>query len=658
MHTNLLIHSSSPYLKQHAHNPVEWREWGIEALDDAQKQNKPLIVSIGYSACHWCHVMERECFENESLAQMMNQNFVCIKVDREERPDIDQVYMDAIQNMGLRGGWPLNVFCMPDGSPFYGGTYFPPQNWQNILLQVSNAYQNHFEEIQQSAFGFKKGLNTSEFSKYGLQIDKPIEMHHLDTAFGSLQSNFDTEEGGMNRAPKFPMPCGLSFLLNYSYFTSNIAATKQLDLTLTKMALGGIYDQLAGGFARYSTDALWFAPHFEKMMYDNAQLVSLYALAYQKNQNPLYKKVVFETIEFVKNELSAPLGGFYSALDADSEGEEGKFYVWKYAELEAILGNNLELFCITFNITKEGNWEHGNNILFLSQHIDNEDIRLCILKLLVYRNNRIRPGLDYKIITSWHAMMVCALVDAHNVFGEPSFLENAILQAQFITNKLTFKTSVGLGLYRLYTEKDNEIIGFLEDYAFVIRAFINLYQTTFDIDWLLKAKQYTDYVLVSFEDKNEPFLYFTDIEGSTLIARKKEIFDNVIPSSNAVMGQNLFILGHFFSNDDYIEKSSKMLKAMQKLVLTDLNYTSEWANLALLHSNPFYVIVYGGGDSDSFAKEMAQKYLPNKVLACVDSKKTLAIFENKSIGNIYICENNACQAPVKSVKQVFENIFK
>jgi len=447
---NRLLHESSPYLLQHAYNPVDWYPWGEEALQKARQEQKPIIVSIGYAACHWCHVMEHQSFEHEEIAQLMNEHFVCIKVDREERPDVDQIYMDAVHAMGLQGGWPLNVFLNSEAKPFYGGTYFPPQNWSQMLQNVAKAYRENREELDQSAEQFAAHLNTSDLKKYGIQ-QKNSEFTDSDfrLLYHNLSLRFEKERGGMGQAPKFPMPVNYLFLLRYHQYANQTAALEHVNLTLREMALGGIYDQAGGGFARYSTDSEWLVPHFEKMLYDNGQLVSLYAEAYQVTRNQLYQEVVYETIAFVERELMSPEGGFYSSLDADSEGEEGKFYVFTKEELRQIIGSEEPLFSAYYNIRAEGNWEHHQNILhrrqtdeaFAAEH----QLEVLVLKELVKgwkekiraaRAKRVRPGLDDKILTSWNALMLKGLADAYHVFQEEKFLRLALQNANFLKQNL------------------------------------------------------------------------------------------------------------------------------------------------------------------------------------------------------------------------------
>ena len=603
-HTNQLIQSSSPYLLQHAHNPVNWREWNNDSLALAIKEDKPIIVSIGYSACHWCHVMERESFENEAVAAIMNEHFICIKIDREERPDVDQVYMDAVQAMGLQGGWPLNVFLTPDQRPFYGGTYFPANGWSKLLNQIALVFKDQRQELKKSADGFMKTLGASEVRKYGLKkIDKTFNSHDLTLMFEKLQQSFDHKQGGMDRAPKFPMPTIYSFLLRENQVNKNDKALSHACLTLNKMAMGGLYDQIGGGFTRYSTDSDWFVPHFEKMLYDNAQLVSLYSDGFAVTKNQLYKEVVYQTIDWLEREMTSPQGGFYAALDADSEGEEGKFYLWTTEEIKNILDPDADLIIDYYNITDQGNWEANKNIPFrkksdtdfASKHQIELDefkdiIQISHLKLLRYREKRIRPGLDDKILSGWNGLMLKGIVDAYAVFGEPKFLSLALANAQFILSEM----KSGNRLYRNFKNGKASIDAYLEDYAAVAQAFIALYQVTFDELWLNEAKFLVDYALDNFYDEQEGFFFFTDKNAQALIARKKEIFDNVIPSSNSIMASNLYWLSLLLDDENYKQISIRMVQMISKLLATDPQYLTNWACLMTNLVSPTAEIVIIG----------------------------------------------------------------
>jgi uncharacterized protein YyaL (SSP411 family) len=666
---NKLVSESSPYLLQHAYNPVEWYPWGEEALQKAQAEDKPIIVSIGYSACHWCHVMERECFENEQLALLMNTYFMCIKVDREERPDVDAIYMDAVQAMGVHGGWPLNVFLMPDTKPFYGGTYFPPKDWEQLLLNIAEAYKKHKAELAESAEKFAESIAISEIQKFRLSgNDSDFSPDDLRSMFSRITPKFDKAKGGTLKAPKFPMPGMYLFLLRYYHVTQDPQAISHINLTLEQMALGGIYDQIGGGFARYSVDEHWFAPHFEKMLYDNGQLISLYAEAYNATRDELYKDIVYQTIRFVRRELTGREGGFYSALDADSEGEEGKFYVWTYAAWQQALEDidlseiPKEVFTDYYHIKAQGNWEHGHNILYRDsteaafargRGIDPELFRkanqIIQAHLLSLREERIRPGLDDKILCSWNGLMLKGLVDAYKVFGEEEFLEMALQNAHFINTSMRNDK----GLYHSYKNGKASITAYLEDYAFVIDAYIALYEATFDEDWLMAAKTFTNYVMKNFYDESEKLFFFTDVNAEKLIARKKEIFDNVIPASNSAMAKNLHKLGLLLDMPDYTKMADNMLGITKKVILSDSQYMSNWASLATYRAQSTAEIAIVGPEAETFRRELEQYYYPNKVVAGTFVESWLPLLENRGVvggkTTIYICYNKACKLPVYSV---------
>ncbi len=668
MTSNKLINESSPYLLQHAHNPVQWYPWGEEALMKAKAEDKPIIVSIGYSACHWCHVMERECFEKDELAALMNENYINIKVDREERPDIDQIYMDAVQAMGIQGGWPLNVFLTPDAKPFYGGTYFPPANWSNLLGQISKAFGEARADIEKSAEGFKDSLSRSEVEKYNLvETAKEFKKEELDKMFAVMQPSFDLNMGGMNRAPKFPMPSIYFFLLRYYKISGNEDAIRQVKLTLNKMAYGGIYDQIGGGFSRYSTDTEWFAPHFEKMLYDNGQLLSLYTEAYQITKDESYKTVIYETIEWLSREMTSSEGGFYSALDADSEGIEGKFYVWNDQELTALLGKDKELFYDYYSINPEGNWEHDYNILiknlsdeaFINKHkLEKSSFNKKVLFwkeiLLKERAKKIRPGLDDKILASWNGLMLKGLSDAYRVFGEAQFLTLAINNASFIKNKM----KEGGKLFHNYKNGKATIDGYLEDYAFSIEGYISLYEATFDEQWINEATELANYVIEHFYDEKEGLFFFTADNSEKLIARKKEIFDNVIPASNSAMARNMHKLGLFLYKDDWTDLAQSMLSRTKKIINTDPSYLSNWACLYADLTSSTAEIAIVGKDSLAKRKEFDENYFPNKILSGSVENSMLPILEGReSKGDktmIYVCFDKSCKMPVESVREAFE----
>ncbi|WP_205503021.1 thioredoxin domain-containing protein [Rufibacter psychrotolerans] len=669
---NRLAQETSPYLLQHAYNPVDWYPWGPEALQKARQEQKPILVSIGYAACHWCHVMEHQSFENKQIAEVMNKHFVCIKVDREERPDVDQVYMDALHAMGVQGGWPLNVFLNPEAKPFYGGTYFPPQNWVNLLQSIAEAFARSRAELDKSADQFVQHLNQSELAKYGLQQPNPeVSPQAFEQMFQNLKRRFDLKRGGTGEAPKFPMPSTWRFLLRYYHHSQDLAALEQVNLTLEEMAFGGIYDQVGGGFARYSVDENWLVPHFEKMLYDNGQLISLYAEAYQVTRNELYKQVVQETIAFVERELMSPEGGFYSSLDADSEGVEGKFYVFTQAELQEILGEEAGLASTYYNTTPVGNWEHGVNILHrrqtdeafaADQGLSLEELQTHVQHwkdtLLQARAERIRPGLDDKILTSWNALMLIGLTDAYKAFGEPKMLELACANANFLLNNL----KQGTQLFHNYKDGKATIPGFLEDYALLIQAFLGMYQVTFEESWLQEAKQLTEHTLTHFFDAQEDLFFFTSSAGEQLIARKKEIFDNVVPASNSVMAQNLHFLGLYYDKERYSQLSDQMLSKVRDLVVQEPSHLANWASLFYLKLKPTAEIALVGPQVHAFRSLLQQHFLPNALLAGTKEEGTslLPLLEDRFAQGgqttLYVCYNKACQLPVQSVAEALAQV--
>ena len=665
--SNHLSEETSPYLLQHVNNPVDWYPWGEEALAKAQAENKIIIISIGYSACHWCHVMEHESFEDEEVAKLMNDHFVSIKVDREERPDIDQIYMSAVQLMNQRGGWPLNCFALPDGKPFFGGTYFPKNQWMEILEKVEQEYRNNPNKVKEFAERLTRGIQTSELIKYN--ADTPaFSMSHLDELVIDWSKRFDNREGGSQGAPKFPIPNNYQFLLRYGKIANNKDVLEHVLLTLNKMAFGGIYDHVGGGFARYSTDAFWKVPHFEKMLYDNAQLVSLYSEAYQLTKNPLYKRTVYETLEFVQREMMSENYSFYSALDADSEGEEGKFYVWEKEELKLLLKNDFEIFKEYFNVNSNGLWE-GKYILLrkkkdeqiaakfsLSVEELNDKVNSWKSQLLEHRSNRIRPGLDDKCLTSWNGLMLKAFAQAYGIFNEEKYLNIALKNGAFIKENVIKPDG---GLYHSYKEGKVKINGYLEDYAFVIEGFIALYEATFDETWLKVSRDLMDYAIHNFFDKKSGMFYFTSIQDPPLVARKMEINDNVIPASNSSIAQSLFLLGHYFYNEDYLNKATTMLNNVSGLMKSYPGGYSNWAMLMLNYSVPFYEIAIIGEDAITLQAEFNKEHISNKLYLGAFNESRLPLLENKFVKGetmIYVCVNRTCKLPVTQVSDAIKQI--
>ena len=664
--TNRLANSTSPYLLQHAENPVDWYPWGDEALRKAKEEDKPIIVSIGYSSCHWCHVMAHESFEDSATAAIMNANFINIKVDREERPDIDQIYMDAVQKMGLNGGWPLNVFLTPSQKPFYGGTYFPKEGWQNLLKGVSDAFKENREKIEESAEQFAVAIGESEIAKYGLNSGEfSFTDSQIDSLLENIGQRFDPKFGGMNKAPKFPMPSIWEMLSILYSRTSNELAEDHLIFTLEQMANGGIYDQVGGGFSRYSVDGEWHVPHFEKMLYDNGQLLSVYAEAYKITPSSQFRKVMKETSEWMEREMLDKSGGFYAALDADSEGEEGKFYVWTVEEIEELAGDESNLIKTYFDVQPNGNWEEGKNVL-RKLHSDEEFVTTHSISLgeleasvsafrdkaLAAREKKIRPGLDSKLIAGWNGLALTGLCKAYQATGDQRFLSLAEKNAKFLMTLVKND--------RLMRFPSGKMEGFLEDYAAVIQSFLTFYQTTFDEQYLIAAERLSNRVNEAFYDSEEGFFYFTANEAESLIARKKEVFDNVIPASNSMMARNLFHLGSLTYNDDFITRSREMVGKMSRLIPQEPEYLSNWASLAMEMSSDFAEIVIVGPEFQKYADQINSRHLPTKVISGSASENNLPQFEMKSMMNnqttIYVCYNRACKLPVNSVEKALEQL--
>jgi uncharacterized protein YyaL (SSP411 family) len=661
-HTNELINESSPYLLQHAHNPVDWKAWNTETLAKAKAENKLIIISVGYSACHWCHVMEKESFENDSVAKIMNDNFISIKVDREERPDIDQIYMNAVQLMTGKGGWPLNCIALPDGRPVFGGTYFTKEEWSKVLIELSTLYNNDPKKVTGYADKLIEGIHKSDLVQINTNtID--FKSSDVNLAVKNWKEVLDFQNGGLVSDSKFPMPKALHTLLRYSVQNKDQSIQKYVDKTLVNIANGGISDPIGGGFYRYTVDSKWHIPHFEKMLYDNAQLISLYSDAYLINKNELYKKTAVDALAFVERELMASNGAFYSSLDADSKNklgklEEGAYYTWNKEELQKLLKSDFTLFQNYYNINATGLWENNTYVLYKTQS-DNDfakknnisiselNIKLKNWKkiLLEERNKRSRPHLDDKTLTSWNALMIKAYTNAYRSFKNPHYKEMALKNASFLLKNQIQKDG---SLYHSYKDGKSSITGFSEDYASLIDAFISVYQITLDEKWLTKAKELTDYSLTHFLDKKTNMLYFTSNNSKSLITRKLEIRDDVIPGSNSVFAQNLFLLGHYYSNDTY----SKTAKQMLHNVIADaVKYPTEyynWLNLLQNYTGNYYEVAVSGKEALSKVNTLQSYYLPNILIAGATKESNLPIMESRYIENktyIYICVEGACKLP-------------
>lgn len=668
-HTNRLIKASSPYLLQHAHNPVDWYEWGDEAFAKAKLEDKLILVSIGYSACHWCHVMERECFEMEDTAAIMNEHFVCIKVDREERPDVDQIYMDAVQLLTGRGGWPLNCFTLPDGRPLHGGTYFPKAEWEKVLTSLSSFYKNKKQEALEFATDLTNGIKKLD-GVIEQESNALLQQHELTTIVKNWQHNFDTNWGGYNWAPKFPMPNNWEFFLQYGVLTNDDSLTQSVHQTLNCMANGGIYDQLGGGFSRYSTDSFWKVPHFEKMLYDNAQLMGLYAKAYQHKKDNLYKHVVEHTHQFLQQELSNAEGLFYSALDADSEGIEGKFYIWSKQELVELLGENEPLFSLYYSVDAYGNWEHGANILYKTRSNEElekltgksiDDIHATIEKcntiLLNERDKRIAPGLDDKCVTSWNALMIKGYAEAFETFGNVAYFNAAKKAADVLLEQLWD----GQKLHRIYKNGKISIHGFAEDYATFAEALITLYETGANENYLHHAHHVLQSAITQFYSEEQSLFYFKSIDDEPLIARKLDTNDDVIPCANSIFAKVLFKLGYYFDKPEYHTLVDKMLfKVQPKMAKLVSSYTN-WMQVLSWRQFGFKQIIICGNNALNTKYELHKQYTPNSiVIALTKETSTVPLLADKKITSdltIYVCTDKTCSLPFTSLKDATHIIY-
>lgn len=658
--TNRLSTSQSPYLKQHQHNPVFWQPWDEQALNQAKNENKLILVSIGYSTCHWCHVMEKESFESEEVAKVMNDRFVCIKVDREENPEIDQIYMTAVQLMGNRGGWPLNCICLPDGRPIYGGTYFPKNEWISVLSQIHDFWLEKPNLAIEFAEKLANGIKNSE--RLPIQIEQfSFQKSDLQLVVEKWKNSFDRTWGGLGHAPKFPMPNDLIFWLEYSFYNQDAEADTHLEKTLRFMASGGIFDQVEGGFCRYSVDERWHIPHFEKMLYDNAQLISLYASAYKINPLPKYKRTIENTINWCISDLKGDNGGYFCALDADSEGVEGKYYTFTKEEFDSILGEDAQLFSEHFQVTAEGNWEEEKtNVLYTLP--DSDEIALEVgfegeewenllkkaqEKLKNHRKSRIRPDRDEKQLASWNSLLISGFVNAYKALGKDLYLQEAIAIQKFIEEHLEQKDG---SLLRQPIFGESKTLGVLEDYAHYIHALLDLYEISFDESYLYKANELTDYVIDHFLDEDETFFYFTHQDAPVLITRKIEVLDNVIPSSNSVMMKNLLKIYTIFEKPIYREI---VYRAMRSVLPELKKYPSSYSNWASLLQSLIVgtqEIVLSGKDTLNWIEELYKYQTPYQFIFWGHEKSEVPILKNRLSleKKAYICENNSCSLPIEN----------
>ena len=676
---NRLAKETSPYLLQHADNPVDWYPWGEEALGRARQEGKPILVSIGYAACHWCHVMERESFEDTGTAAFMNEHFVNIKIDREERPDLDHIYMDAVQAIAGNGGWPLNVFLTSDGRPFYGGTYFPPRaiynrpSWQDVLAGVARSYRERKAEIEEQAETLTRHVAGAGSFGIGQKPgdvaveDSPFRPEVLRQIRDQLMASADKTEGGFGGAPKFPQTFSIRFLLHYYYFQKDEEALGHACLSLDKMIAGGIFDQLGGGFARYSTDNEWLAPHFEKMLYDNALLVVALCEAWQLTGKPLYREAIELTMSFVDRELSNGSGAFFAALDADSEGIEGKYYVWTKKEIDELLGEDAPLFCAYFGVTEGGNWE-GKNILVRAMEGpvgsgDAARLEAARLRLLDHRAQRVRPALDDKILLGWNALMNMACSKAYAALGNEEYLTRAKENMRFLRTRL--KGPGGIHYYYHSYKDGARIPAFLDDYAFLIAALLQLQEVTGDVGYLEEAREILEETIAHFGDAETGFFFFTHDGQSDLILRKKEIYDGATPSGNSMMAFNLLYLSKIFDEPVWAERSAQLAAALRRVVTGYPGSFGIWATLyqALTYTIP--EIVLTARRPENARKEFLEQLIPYRVFQSTPKENThFPLLRDKTAGELpqfFLCENYACQLPVNELSaliRLVENVYK
>ena len=678
--TNRLIHETSPYLRQHAHNPVDWYSWGEEALQRARGEDSPILLSIGYSACHWCHVMEHESFENEQIAEIMNTHFVNIKVDREERPDLDEIYMNAVTTMTGSGGWPMTVFLTPDLKPFYGGTYFPPDDrygrpgFPKVLLAVAQFYKERRADAEEQGEKLRQRLiDVAQFACSKTVLENGI----LDKAFQDIVSTVDHVNGGFGRQPKFPGSMTLSFCLREYVRSGKHNALETVTLSLRKMANGGIYDHLGGGFHRYSVDSEWLIPHFEKMLYDNALLLRTYTEGYQLTKDPLHQRIVEETCAYLLREMLHPGGAFYATQDADSEGEEGKFFAWKPQEIMALIGPEKgKLFCRYYDVEESGNFEHGTSVLHVPVALESLAAHLGVSpdtfratltegrnRLFAAREERIHPNRDEKILTDWNGLMIGSMAFAYRVFGNPAYrvaAEGAMLS---ILDTLYQEGR----LLHVYKDGIAKLNGYLDDYAFTVSALLDLYEATFDVRWFEKAVELTETMTAQFWDTEQGAFFFTSADHERLIVRSKNPYDNAIPSGNAVAVHNLFRLAAFTGQADYREKAERTLLVLGDFMENAPNgFGHLLCGLAWQLAGAMEIAVIGSPQDEETQALLAAintRFLPHKVVALYDpvsgdarATELIPLLANRpqidGKPTVYVCRDFVCQRPVTTVEEL------
>lgn len=659
-HTNDLIHETSPYLLQHANNPIDWQAWSDDLFDQAEEEDKLVVVSIGYSSCHWCHVMERETFEKEDVADVMNERFINVKVDREERPDVDQVYMTAVQLLTGSGGWPLNVILLPNGKPLYGGTYHTKEEWLRVTTSVDSLFQQDKKKAYEYAEDLTNGIQESSYI-WGDVKEDDLTPTTIASGMTEWKQNWDKNWGGDKGAPKFMLPTTIHFLMDYASLYQDEEAEKHIRKTLDEMMRGGIYDQIQSGFFRYSTDENWGLPHFEKMLYDNAQLIELYAKAYRKYKDERYLKVVNEMTQFLQQEFKYEDGSYLSTLDAESEGVEGKYYFYTLKELQEVVTTEFGLFKEYYSVYDSQEIhlrQQTADSMFISEHQLSPGELAGYKKkwkqsLASHRQQRIKPGLDDKVITSWNALLVSGFVEAYKATGEQRYLS----EAKTIIQQLETNNYDNQSLMHTYKEGSKKNEGFLDDYVFLAKAYLDLFEATTNQRYLEKSKTLVDQSLQDFKDADSPL--YTYRKDDRLIAKSIPTNDNVIPSANAQLSILLNKLGHIYYNQSYLEQSKEMQKTVESLWSNQPSAYSLWSKSYLSSVFPYYEIVVVGDNAEQLIQDLNQDDIPNSIVIGSKEKSDIALFENRyneSKTMIFVCKNNTCKLPVETKEEAIEQL--
>ena len=665
---NRLIDETSPYLLQHAGNPVDWYPWGEEALQKSRDEDKPIFLSIGYSACHWCHVMAHESFEDERTAAILNRHFVNVKVDREERPDLDQIYMSAVQALTGSGGWPMSVFLTPDGHPFYGGTYFPPQprygmpSFAQVLDAIDDAWQNRRDELMASGQKLVAAIQRQgQMDAQSASQHTELSQDTLHSAFRALLQSFDRANGGWGQAPKFPQPMILEFLLRYHHSTGNTKALDMVTQTLEAMARGGMYDQIGGGFHRYSVDDHWLVPHFEKMLYDNSQLARVYLHAWQVTGNEFFRTITEEILDYVMREMTDPAGGFYSTQDADSEGEEGKFFVWTPDEIREVLGDEADIFMAAYGVTRHGNFEGKNILEFVGDMEQRPTLAEARRRLLEAREKRVHPGRDDKVLTSWNGLMLAAFAEAARALDRDDYRLVAESNADFLLSELRQESGRLLRTWKSNPEQgegpgEAKLNGYLEDHSYLIEGLLELYQTTFEPRWFVAAQELAETMIEHYQSPDGGFFDTSD-DHETLITRPRDLQDNASPSGNAMAATTLLKLAGFTNDLRYVDIAHQALAQMQPMLAQYPLGFGQWLQaLSFTLSQPGEIAIIGepeAADTQALLDAARDGYRPFQVVALNvpgTQPPAVPLLQDRGLvqgqATAYVCRAFACQAPI------------